>query len=231
MGRKNNTISGRLYVVATPIGNLQDISLRALQILKKVDLIACEDTRVTSKLVNEFDINTRLISFHQHSKITKINYIIDLIKEGNHVALVSDAGTPGISDPGGKLVEQVYQEGIEVVPIPGPSTVTTLLSASGLPADKFEFRGFVPHKKGRETFFKNISEANKTVVFYESVHRIIKTLKSLSDVLSKERVIVVGRELTKQFEEIKRGSATEISKYYEDNADKVKGEFAIVIGK
>lgn len=221
---------GSLYIVATPIGNLSDITFRAIEILKSVDFIACEDTRVTRKLIDHYDIDTRLISYHQHSKLTKIDYIIELLKSGKNIALVSDAGTPAISDPGGKLVEQAYQAGILVIPIPGPSAVTTLLSASGLPSDRFEFLGFVPHKKGREKLFNKISESKKTIVLYESVHRIMKTLKSLDETLSEDRIIAVGRELTKYYEEIKRGTAQEIFEYFENNPKNVRGEFVVVVG-
>jgi 16S rRNA (cytidine1402-2'-O)-methyltransferase len=228
---KNKTNFGRLYVLASPIGNLEDITLRALNVFKKVDIIACEDTRVTRRLLDRYEMKGKLVSFHQHSKLTKIDLLLSNLKDGLNIALVTDAGTPGISDPGGKLVEKAHEEGINVVPIPGPSAITALLSVSGLPVDKFEFLGFVPHKKGRETFFKNISAADKTVVFYESVHRIMKTLNALSEILTEDRIVVIGRELTKQFEEIKKGSVRKILKYYEDNSDKVKGEFVIAVGK
>lgn len=221
---------GSLYIVATPIGNLSDITFRAIEILKSVDFIACEDTRVTRRLIDHYDIDTKLISYHQHSKLIKIDYIIDLLKSGKSIALVSDAGTPAISDPGGKLVEQVYQTGILIIPIPGPSAITMLLSASGLPSDRFEFLGFLPHKKGREKLFNKITESKGTIVFYESVHRIMKTLKSLSEVLGEDRMIVVGRELTKYYEEIKRGTAQEVLEYYENNPKNVKGEFVVAVG-
>mgnify|MGYP005838305365 CR=1 FL=1 len=221
---------GILYIVATPIGNLSDITFRAIEILKSVDFIACEDTRITRRLINHYDIDTKLISYHQHSKLTKIDYIIEIIKSGKNAALVSDAGTPTISDPGGKLVEQAQKEGILVMPIPGPSAIVTLLSASGLPSDKFEFIGFLPHKKGRKKIFDKILESKETIVFYESVHRIMKTLKSLDEILSEDRTIVVGRELTKYYEEIKRGTAHDVFEYFENNSKNVKGEFVVAVG-
>ena len=221
---------GSLYIVGTPIGNLNDITFRAVEILKSVDIIACEDTRVTRTLIDHYDIDARLISYHQHSKLTKIDYIIELLKSGKNIALVSDAGTPTISDPGGKLVEQAHKEGVLVIPIPGPSAVTTLLSASGIPSDRFEFLGFLPHKKGREKLFNKISESKETIIFYESVHRIMKTLKSLDEILSEKRIIIVGRELTKYYEEIKRGTAHEVFKYFENNPKNVKGEFVVAVG-
>lgn len=216
-------------MVATPIGNLDDISGRAIETLKKVDVVACEDTRITKVLLDRYEIDTKVISYHQHSKLTKINYLVDLLKSGKNVALVSDAGTPGISDPGGKLVEAAWDAQQMVIPIPGPSAAVTLLSASGLPADKFEFLGFIPHKKGRKTMFEKIAESKVTVVFYESVHRIMKTLEALDSVLSEERIVVVGRELTKYYEEIKRGTSHDVMKYFKDNPKNKKGEFVVAV--
>lgn len=220
--------SGVLYVVATPIGNLQDISERALQILRDVEAIACEDTRVTRKLLDKYEVSTSTVSYHQHSKITKINYLISLLKSGKSVALVSDAGTPGISDPGNKLVEAIYENDGQVVTVPGPSAVTAALSISGLPVDRFTFLGFVPTKKGREKFFTQIAESKVTTVFYESPYRIIKTLEQLSGVLDSGRLVVVCRELTKMFESVYRGSADEVLAQLK--ADKIKGEFVVLIG-
>ena len=219
-----------IYIVATPIGNLEDISLRALRVLKEVDFIVCEDTRQTLKLLNHFDIKKSLISYHQHSKIKKIDYIIDLLKQGKNIALVSDAGTPAISDPGGVLVKEVVDQlgnEVEVVPIPGASAVTAIASAAGLPVDKFIFLGFLPHKKGRQTIFNFIKESDKTVIFYESPHRIIKTLNALIEVLNENRQVVIGRELTKKFETIYRGSANEVLDKLQ--ADEVKGEFVVMV--
>jgi 16S rRNA (cytidine1402-2'-O)-methyltransferase len=228
---------GILYVVATPVGNLSDVTYRAVEILKGVDLIACEDTRVAKKLLDAYGINVDTISYHQHSKLKREDYLIDFLKSGKSAALISDAGTPGISDPGGKLVERIYQENenltekIKIIPIPGPSALTAALSVSGLPADRFVFFGFLPHKKGRQKIFREISQADKTIVFYESVYRLLKTLGSLNDILSDSRQVIVAREITKQFEEIKRGPVGDLLKYYRNNLDKVKGEFVIIIGK
>jgi len=174
-----------LYIVGTPIGNLEDISLRALRILGEVDFILCEDTRVTKKLLEHYKIKTPVISYHQHSDFSKTNYILGLLGEGKDLALVSDAGTPGISDPGGKLVQAVLErfgEDMKIESVPGPSAVTAALSISGIPTDKFIFLGFPPHKKGRQTFLKKIIESNYPVVVYESKHRIVKFLEELDKI-------------------------------------------------
>ncbi|NCO89530.1 16S rRNA (cytidine(1402)-2'-O)-methyltransferase, partial [Candidatus Wolfebacteria bacterium] len=175
---------GTIYIVATPIGNLKDITLRALETLKEVDLILCEDTRQTLKLLSHYGISKPLVSYFQHSKISKIDYIIGQLKQNKKLALVTDAGTPGISDPGGKLIEIIITRlpSCQIIPIPGPSALTAALSVSGFPADKFIFMGFPPAKKGREKFFKKVAEAEYTVVFYESVHRILKTLSELNKI-------------------------------------------------
>ena len=217
-----------LYIVATPIGNLQDITFRALDILKSVDCILSEDTRVTKKLLENFEISSKLLPFHQHSDFRQFEKVKDLLEKGKNLALVSDAGTPGISDPGGKLVEYIAGNcpSVKIVPIPGASASVAALSISGFPADKFVFMGFPPHKKGREKFFKELAEAKYTVVFYESRYRILKTLEALKEIRGK---IVVCRELTKMFESIYRGSAEEISGQLKK--DKIKGEFVVVVGK
>lgn len=223
---------GILYLIATPIGNLEDITLRALRVLKEVDFILCEDTRQTLKLLNHFQIKKALISYHQHSRLQKIDNIISLLREGKKMALVSDAGTPALSDPGGVLVEKVIAEcggSVSVVPIPGASALTAVISVAGLPTDRFLFLGFLPHKKGRQTLFERIRDSQQTVIFYESPHRIIKTLTSLVEVLDEKRRVVVGRELTKKFESLYRGSAQEVLKKLED--DEVKGEFVVVVGR
>src|SRR3989338_2528968 len=195
-----------LYIVATPIGNLSDITLRALEILKSVDLIACEDTRHTKILLIYYKIEKPTISYHEHSKVQKIDYLVDELKKGKNIALVSDAGTPGISDPGNKFVEAAMKEGIQVIPIPGPSAVISALSISGFPSDSFIFYGFMPHKKGKQTLIKKIAQSDITSVFYESTHRIIKTLEMMKEIIGNEREIVVARELTKKFETIYRGT-------------------------
>ena len=221
--RSYTNYMAKLYIVATPIGNLKDISIRALHTLSEVDLVLCEDTRKTKKLLDFYDINTRVESYHQHSKITKINQIIGLLKQDKNLALVSDSGTPGISDPGNKLIEQV-KDITKIIPIPGSSAITAIASVSGFPMDKFIFLGFPPHKKGRQKFFKEVAEQKYPVIIYESPYRIIKTLKELKDFGNFD--IVVGRELTKMFETIYRGKISEI-------IDKIepKGEFVIALWK
>jgi len=226
----------KLYIVATPIGNLEDITLRAIRVLKEVDLVLCEDTRVTKKLLNKYDIDTPTMSYHAHSKITKAEKITNLLKEGKNLALVSDAGTPAISDPGVLLVKQVRDElkdEVQVLPIPGPSAVVSALSASGLPSSEFVFLGFLPHKKGRETLFKEIANSKRTVVFYESPHRILKALHSLTDHLGvkppSERRVVVARERTKIHEEIISGSPKEVEDFFKNNLEKVRGEFVVLV--
>ncbi len=209
-----------LYVVATPIGNLGDITLRAIETLKQVDVILCEDTRQTRKLVEHFDLQKNLISLHQHSSEEKIDR---LLREYTNIAYASDAGTPGISDPGGKLVKHAIEAGHEVVPIPGVSAVITALSVSGFPIDKFLFLGFIPHK-GRNKFYKLINESKQAVCFYESPHRIEKTIEQLKVELEPDRQVVIARELTKKFETIYRGTIAEIA-----NEVKIKGEFTIVV--
>lgn len=217
---------GILFVVATPIGNLEDITFRAVRILKEVDVIACEDTRLTKRLLDHYQISTNTISYHQHSKLGKIDFLINKLKEGKDVALVSDAGTPGISDPGGLLVQAAYKEEIKVESVPGPSALTAALSISGLPTDKFDFYGFLPHKKGRKTALEEIVFSKTTCVFYESVHRIERTLSELSE-LGLEREVVLARELTKKFETVYRGVPQQVLN--ELQQDKVKGEFVVIV--
>lgn len=222
-------MTGTLYVVATPIGNLGDISERAKVTLASVDLILCEDTRVTYKLLQAFEIKTPTLSFHQHSGEIKIQAIIARLKEGENIALVTDAGTPGISDPGGKLVEAVVKDlGQEalITPIPGASAVVSALSISGFPTDRFVFLGFPPHKKGRNTFFKQLAEKKETLAFYESTHRIMKALDQLVEVIP-DRNIVVCRELTKLYESIYRGTPEFVTEQLKSSS--IKGEFVIVI--
>ena len=219
-----------LYIIATPIGNLEDITLRALRVIKEVDLILCEDTRHTKRLLDKYEINTPTMSYHQHSKLNKINKIVDLLECGKNLALVSDAGTPGISDPGNKLIEYLVENNIDVkiIPIPGPSAVISALSISGFPTDNFIFLGFVPHKKGRQTFFENLAKEKRTAAFYESPHRIIKTLESLKEYIP-EKEVVVCRELTKIYETIYRGKPDEVAKKIA--SDEIKGEFVVVVKK
>src|SRR3989304_6526091 len=188
----------KFFVVGTPIGNLEDITFRAILVLKNVDLILCEDTRTTQKLLQKYEINTKTASYHAHSKNSKKDFIFKLLAEGKDIALVSDAGTPCISDPGVLIVSQIrehFENGqVEIIPIPGPSALTAALSVSGIPASEFIFLGFLPHKKGRETIFKEIARTERAVVFYESPHRMGKTLDSLLRIDPK-REIVVGREM------------------------------------
>ena len=222
---------GKLYIVATPIGNLEDITLRALRTLKEVDLILCEDTRQTRKLLDRYEIKTQTLSYHQHSKLQKIEQIIELLRNGKNLALVSDAGTPAISDPGGKLVEEVLRaQGSEaqIIPIPGTSAVAAAASVSGFPTDKFLFLGFPPTKHGRAAFFRMVAETEGTVIFYESTHRILKSLEELKTMIG-ERRVAVCRELTKMFETIYRGTAEEVLEKLK--AGTTKGEFVVVVGR
>lgn len=218
-----------LYIVATPIGNLGDISPRALDCLKTADVVLCEDTRQTIKLLNHYEIKVKTLSYHQHSTMSKVNEIRTLLAEGQRVALVSDAGTPGISDPGNRLIAELVQTDPDIVvsPLPGASAMISALSISGFPTDRFSFRGFPPHKKGRQTYFRELGESTDTVVFYESNHRIAKCLEELRQVLSPDRQVLIARELTKQFESIYRGTITELL------AKKIppKGEFVVIISE
>ncbi len=219
-----------LYVVATPIGNLSDISPRAVSVLNSSDLILAEDTRVTRTLLSRYGIKNPVISYHQHSKLGKIKEIVGLLKDDKTLSLVSDAGTPGVNDPGNFLIQEILKEipDLKIVPIPGPNAAVAALSVSGFPADKFIFLGFPPHKKGRQTFFRKIGEIEETVVFYESKHRMLKALTELVDMSSiSDRPMVVARELTKQFETIYRGTVSEVLEQL--NKTKVLGEFVVVI--
>ncbi len=222
----------KFYVVATPIGNMGDITLRAIETLKNVDLILCEDTRETKKILDKHGINKPTMSYHAQSKLSKTDKIFELLEEGKDLALVSDAGTPGISDPGAMLISKIketYQSGeVQVVPIPGASAVITALSASGLPTHEFTFLGFLPHKKGRETLFKEISLSKRTTVFYESPHRILKTLESLAK-FCPEKKVCIARELTKIYEEFKTGTPAEVLEYLEKNKEKQRGEFTVLV--
>lgn len=214
----------KLFIVATPIGNLGDITLRAIEKLKDVDIIACEDTRHTLGLLNHLDIKKPLISFHQHSGQLKIDKVIKFIRdEEKDVAVVTDAGTPGVSDPGEILIKAALAEGIEVVPIPGVSAAITALSVSGLDTSEFIFIGFLPHKKGRQTKLKEIALEKRTMVLYESPYRIKKLLGELLE-FAGDREVAVCRELTKKFEEITRGKISEVSAKIKE-----KGEFVVIL--
>lgn len=217
----------KLFIVSTPIGNLEDITFRAVRILKEVDLILCEDTRTSRVLLNHYEIKTPTSSFHSYSSDGKTSALVREILAGKTMALISDAGTPGISDPAYNLVNAAVSAGIEVVPVPGSSAVLAALAGSGLPMDKFVYLGFVPAKKGRQTLFESLREESHTVVLYESPHRILKTLSQMADALGSERVIVVARELTKLHETFHRGTMAEI--LAEFTARTPKGEMVILV--
>ncbi|MFA6183522.1 MAG: 16S rRNA (cytidine(1402)-2'-O)-methyltransferase [Parcubacteria group bacterium] len=221
-------IKSTLYIVATPIGNLEDITLRALEVLKNVNLIICEDTRVTIKLLDRYEIKTPSLSYHQHSKIKRINEIVERLKKEESIALVTDAGTPGISDPGNILVAEAIKNNIMVSPIPGASAIGALISVAGIDMQKFTFLGFPPHKKGRQTFFKEALAQKYPVIYYDSPHRLLKNLELLKE-LGYVKNIIVGRELTKMFEEIIRGSVDEIIEYF-NRKEKIKGELVVILG-
>lgn len=215
-----------LYVVATPIGNLQDITLRALETLKSADLVVCEDTRRTGLLLAHFEVKKPLISLHQHTSEEKIAALVARMNEED-IVYVTDAGTPGIQDPGGKLVAAARTAGVHISPIPGASAITTLLSVSGIPADDFRFMGYLPTKKGRETFIKQMLETNYPVVFFETSPRLAKFFDQLIALGGGERKLIIGRELTKQFEDIRSGTAEELRSHF--LAHPPKGELVIAI--
>lgn len=232
-------------VIGTPIGNLEDITLRALKVLANADIVLCEDTRVTKKLLDRHSIKRPTMSYHAHSKLARPDEIIALLQEGKNLALVSDAGTPGVSDPGSELVKKIRHElsneirsgEIKIEAISGPSALTSALSIAGVSCADFTFLGFLPHKKGRETLFKEIATSERTMVFYESPHRIMKTLESLVAILSLaesegvSKTVTVCRELTKIFEEVIQGTAKEVKNYFEEHPDKVRGEFVVIVSE
>lgn len=222
----------KLYIVATPIGNLSDISFRAIEVLKSVDFVFCEDTRVTKNLLNHYNINTKLESYHKFSDKSKENRIIELLKKGKSIAYVSDAGTPGISDPGEglvKVVSESFDENI-IESIPGASSLITALAISGFNCDKFNFLGFLPHKKGKETLLKEIINSDMTNIFFESTHRIVKSLEKLQSLgFQENRNIVVARELTKKFETIYRGTLEKILGDLKRGVS--RGEFVVIIDR
>jgi 16S rRNA (cytidine1402-2'-O)-methyltransferase len=228
---------GHLYIVATPIGNLEDISLRSLRTLKEVDYVLCEDTRLTKRILDKYEISTATISYHQHSKLSKIQQILKYLKEGKNLALVSDAGTPGISDPGSALIAAAFKEygdELKVSPIPGPSAVIAALSVSGWPVDRFSFFGFLPHKKGRQTMIKEILASPYPVAFYESKHRLAKCLAEL-DFFSKDQglkiEIMIAREVTKMFESFYFGSPSDLLTKLDQDTEMQKGEFVVCLRK
>lgn len=220
--------SGTLYLVATPIGNLGDMTLRAIETLKTVDVVLSEDTRVTGNLLRHFEIKKQLVSFHEHTDSEKAESLIGRLQKGENMALVTDAGTPGISDPGNVLVSLAAEKGIRTIPIPGASALGAIISVAGIDMHEFIFKGFPPHKKGRQTFFQSVVESTVPVVLYESPHRVLKNLELLRE-MSPEKRLVLGRELTKMFEEIVRGDVGEVLNHLEKKAGKVKGEFTIIV--
>ena len=217
----------KLFVIPTPIGNLADTTLRSIKVLKSVDLILAEDTRTSSKLLKHYNVDTAVESFHMHNEHKKLDSIINRLKDDIEIALISDAGTPGISDPGFLLVRECINNEVEVECLPGPTAFVPALVSSGLPCDRFSFEGFLPVKKGRTKRLKELSAETKTLVFYESPHRILKTLNDLSNYFDVESQISVSRELTKLYEETFRGTIKESVEHFDKN--KPKGEFVIVL--
>jgi 16S rRNA (cytidine1402-2'-O)-methyltransferase len=217
----------KLYIVPTPIGNLEDITLRAIRMLQETQLIFAEDTRTTNKLLSHLDIKKPVHPFHMHNEHKSLERSIDKIKANSHTVLVSDAGTPGISDPGFLLIRECIAQGIEIECLPGPAAVIPAIVASGFPCDKFVFEGFLPHKKGRQGRLKLIAEETRTTVLYESPHRLVKCLGQIEEFMGSDRKVCVAREITKFYEEYKRGTAAEIKAYYE--AHPPKGEIVIVV--
>jgi 16S rRNA (cytidine1402-2'-O)-methyltransferase len=223
-------MNGTLYIVATPIGNLEDITYRAVRILGEVDVIACEDTRQTRKLLQHYGIEKAAVSYHEHNEAARAAELVDRLSGGESVALVSDAGTPLVSDPGYRLVSRAVEAGIRVVPIPGPSSVVTALSASGLPTDAFHFGGFLPAKPGqRRKALEELKNLPSTLVFFETPHRILDALEDIGEILG-PRTVVIGRELTKMHEEFLRGLPGDLKRVLEDRGA-VKGEITLLIGK
>ena len=219
---------GQLFVVGTPIGNLEDITLRAISTLQNVDMVLAEDTRNSKKLLDAHNIDTKMISYHEHSSEKDIKRIIDLLLKGKDLALISDAGTPTISDPGYGLIRDCIKNNIIITPIPGASAITAAMSIAGLPSDSFTFVGFLPQKKGRMKKIEQLKNIDNTIMLFESPFRLEKTLNQLMDTLG-NRSVVVGRELTKLYEEVIRGNLDEVIKYF--SKSKVKGEIVIMIGK
>ena len=217
---------GKLYIVSTPIGNMEDITLRAINILKSVDYIGVEDTRHSALLLKKFEINTSIISFHEHNESRRSEEILIKLLNSNDIAIISDAGTPAINDPGYRLISEVVKHGIKVVPIPGASSVLAALVGSGFPTDRFTFEGFLPRKKGRKTRFEDLCKEQRTVVFFESPHRVEKTLADCLKFFG-NREIVLAREMTKMFEEFHRGTISELIEYFAQEPP--RGEFVFVL--
>ena len=221
-------MNGKLYLVPTPIGNLEDITLRAIRILKEADLILAEDTRTSAPLLKHFDIHQKVFAHHQHNEHQSATEIVKFLKEGKNIALISDAGTPAISDPGFYLVREALKHGITAECLPGATAFVPALVNSGFPTDRFCFEGFLPLKKGRQTRYKTLAGEDRTIILYESPHRLLKTLEEMVTYFGGERQISISRELTKMFEETVRGTVEEVKLYYETHP--VKGEFVICIG-
>lgn len=219
----------KLYLIPTPIGNLEDMTLRSIRVLKEVDVIFAEDTRTSGQLLKHLDISKPLFAHHAHNEHVGVAGVIKLLKEGKVVGLISDAGTPGISDPGFLLVKTCIEHGIEVETLPGATALIPALVNSGFPLDRFVFEGFLPHKKGRQTRWKAIAEEERTTVLYESPHRLHKALEQIIEFIGPDRQIMVARELSKMHEQMVRGSATEVLTYFDLNPDKIRGEIVIVI--
>ena len=215
-----------LYIVATPIGNLEDITLRAIRILKEVDYVFAEDTRVTKKLLNHLEIETTIYRYDEHTKQHQVENIVNLLKEGKNIALVTDAGTPCISDPGYEVVDEALKNDIKVVPIPGVSAMTAAASVAGVSMRRFVFEGFLPKKKGRQTLLKSFADEKRTVMFFESPHRVVRTLKDIEEFIG-EREVVLIREITKIYEEIVRGTTKELIEKFENKT--LKGEYVIIV--
>lgn len=222
-------IIGKLFVLGTPIGNLKDMTLRGLEVLREADFILAEDTRVVSKLLNHYDIKKPLISFFEHSPKSKTDEVIKLLKEGRNLVLVSDAGTPNLSDPGYSLINAVRKLDLEIIPVPGASSLTALISISHFPLNEFVFLGFPPSKKGREKFFNQVANEQRPVILFESTHRILKTLEALTKG-NPSREIILAKELTKKFERVWRGSVIEINQVISKlSEDEIKGEFVLAL--
>ncbi|MEX0722939.1 MAG: 16S rRNA (cytidine(1402)-2'-O)-methyltransferase [Gracilimonas sp.] len=217
-----------LYIVATPIGNLQDLSPRAVEILGSVDYIACEDTRTSGNLLQHFGISKPTFSFHQHNEHRKVGHLTNILDAHQDVALISDAGMPGISDPGFLAIRAAKQGGHTVTVIPGPDAATTALVSSGLPCDRYVFEGFLPHKKGRQKRLGELAEEERTIIIYESPNRILKLLGEIEEHFEPDRLAAVARELTKKFEEVVRGTISELKKEFEER-DSIKGEIVVII--
>ncbi len=218
-----------LYLVPTPIGNLEDITLRALRVLKEVDLIACEDTRTSGVLLRHYGIETPRTSYHDHNETRKAPQLVARMQAGQQVALITDAGSPGISDPGFFLVRECFRAGLPVTPLPGPTAFVPALAASGLPTERFVFEGFLPVKKGRQKRLDTLLEEPRTMVFYESPHRLVKTLAELAERFGADRPAAVARELTKKFEDVRQGTLTALHTHYAAQP-RIRGEVVVVVG-